>query len=262
MTRLRIAFAVIVIALVTLILAPIQIAALFFDWKIRRRLPRYWHRIACKCLGVKIRIKGKLEDRRPLLLAVNHTSWLDIVVLGAAADIAFIAKSEVSTWPVFSVLAKLQATIFIAREDRRQTGNQVNEIADRLRGGEIIVLFPEGTTSDGNRLLPLKSSLFGAAASTLPHTSDGVVYVQPVALAYTRVHGMAMGRFHRPLAAWPGDVELLPHLSDVLKTGALDAEITFCDAIPYTENSNRKFVSRQVESDIRVALMKSLWDPD
>jgi lyso-ornithine lipid O-acyltransferase len=260
-TRLRIAAILIVITLITLVLAPLQIAALYFGWPIRHRLPRSWHRIACRLIGIRVRCAGKIESRRPLMIVANHASWLDMLVLGSLAEVVYIAKSEVETWPVFSLLAKLQATIFVERQDRRKTGKQVNEIAERLSGGEIIVLFPEGTTSDGNRLLPIKSSLFGAAASAIPQTAEGVVYIQPAAIAYTRLHGLAMGHFHRPVAAWPGDTELVPHLTTILKIGALDAEVTFCPAVAFSSESNRKRVSRMVEEEIRDALSKSLRDP-
>lgn len=260
-TRLRIAAILIVITLVTLVLAPLQIAALAFGWPIRHRLPRCWHCIACRLMGLKIRCEGQVESKRPLMIVANHASWLDMLVLGSLAEVVYIAKSEVETWPVFSLLAKLQATIFVARQDRRQTGKQVNEIAERLSGGEIVVLFPEGTTSDGNRLLPIKSSLFGAAASAIPSAPDGIVYIQPVAIAYTRLHGLAMGHFHRPVAAWPGDTELVPHLATVMTIGALDAEVTFCPSVAFSRQSNRKLVSRMVEDEIRDALSKSLRSP-
>ena len=95
-----------------------------------------------------------------------------------------------------------------------------------MADGEIIVLFPEGTTSDGNRLLEVKSSLFGAAAMAVPHSPNGSVFVQPVAIAYTGVHGIAMGRYHRPLAGWPGDVELtVDELANVSLNGPGDVEI-------------------------------------
>ncbi|MGO8373973.1 1-acyl-sn-glycerol-3-phosphate acyltransferase, partial [Rhizobium ruizarguesonis] len=86
--------------------------------------------------------------------------------------------------------------------------------AGRMADGEIVVLFPDGTTSDGNLLLEVKSSLFGAAAMAVPTSPTGTVGVQPVAVAYTRVHGIARGRYYRRLAAWPGDLDLLPHLID------------------------------------------------
>lgn len=258
---LRIGVILIIVLVVTAILAPVQIIGLIFDLRIRRYLPRFWHRIICSLLGIKIHIHGAPETKRPLMIACNHSSWLDILVLSAAADVVFVAKSEVKDWPVFGLLAKLQSSIFIEREDRRKTGYQVNEIAARLSAGEIVVLFPEGTTSDGNRLLPVKSSLFGAAASAVPHVEEETVFIQPTSIAYTKLNGMTMGRFHRPAAAWPGDVELLPHLSGILNEGALDVEISFMPAIAYRADSNRKHISRLVEEEIRQGLQKSLREP-
>ncbi len=92
------------------------------------------------------------------------------MVMSSVADVAFIAKIEVRDWPIFGLLARLQKSVFIVREEKRKTGNQASEIAARMADGEIIVLFPEGTTSDGNRLLEVKSSLFGAAAMAVRRT--------------------------------------------------------------------------------------------
>lgn len=253
-TWLRLAIGLIVLVTVTLVLLPIQLVGLRFNLKIRRRLPRLWHRVACRVLGLKVRVHGTPEPSRPLLIAANHASWKDIMVLGSVADVVYIAKAEVRGWPVFGLLARLQATIFVEREQRQKTGDQVDEIARRLTDGEIVVLFPEGTTSDGNRLLEMKTSLFGAAASAVPHAPGGVVHIQPVSIAYTGVHGMAMGRFHRPLAAWPGDIELLPHLLGVAREGAVDVDVDFGERVDYTRTSNRKQVSRDVEARIRAML--------
>lgn len=251
---LRLAVAFLVLAAVTLVLLPIQLVGLRFNLKIRRRVPRLWHRAACWVLGLRVRVHGTLEAKRPLLLASNHVSWKDILVLGSVADVVYIAKSEVRGWPVFGILARLQATIFVEREQRRKTGDQVDEIARRMTDGEIVVLFPEGTTSDGNRLLEIKTSLFGAAASAVPHAPGGVVFIQPVSIAYTGVHGMAMGRFHRPLAAWPGDIELLPHLLGVAREGAVDVDVDFGERVDYSRSNNRKEVSRTIEERIRAML--------
>jgi 1-acyl-sn-glycerol-3-phosphate acyltransferase len=224
----------------------------------RRTLPRRWHRIVCYFLGIRINIHGEVESRRPLMLCSNHSSWLDIMVLSAVADVAFIAKMEVSEWPIFGTLAKLQKSVFVVREERRKTGHQANEIAGRMADGEIVVLFPEGTTSDGNRLLEVKSSLFGAAAMAVPYSPTGTVVVQPVAVAYTRVHGIAMGRYHRPLAAWPGDIELLPHLLDIVRCGAIDAEVSFGEAVDYRAETSRKEVSATIALRIRNLLNSRL----
>lgn len=257
-TWLRIGLIVVVLFAVTLILLPLQLLGLAFDLKIRRYIPRYWHRIACRLLGIRIHVHGRLEPRRPLMLAANHVSWKDILVLGAIADVAFIAKNEVADWPVFGTLAKLQKSIFVARDQKRRTGEQVNEIATRMAAGEIVVLFPEGTTSDGNRVLEVKSSLFGAAAAAVPNVPGGVVHVQPVAIAYTRVHGMAMGRYHRPIAAWPGDIELAPHLLGVLKEGAIDVDVAFGETIDFRQGDNRKHLSQAVVGRLRRMLARHL----
>ncbi|AYC99442.1 lysophospholipid acyltransferase family protein [Neorhizobium sp. NCHU2750] len=261
-TSIRIGLVIICLVIVTLVLLPFQLLGLAFDWKIRRTIPRLWHRAACFLIGIRIHVHGRLERQRPLMLAANHVSWKDILVLGAVADVVYIAKAEVADWPVFGTLAKLQKSIFIVREERRRTGDQVNEIAERMTAGEIVVLFPEGTTSDGNRLLEIKSSLFGAAAAAVPHTPQGVVHVQPVAIAYTRVHGMAMGRYHRPIAAWPGDITLMPHLMGVLKQGALDVDVAFGDTVDFRTGDNRKHLSQNVTGQLRRMLIRHLRGRD
>lgn len=246
------------VTVVSLILIPIQAIGLYFDLPYRRWLPGYWHRLSCRLLGIRIHVHGGIDRRRPLLLAANHASWTDILILGAIADVVFIAKTEVAGWPIFGLLAKLQKTIFVAREEKRRAGEQVNEIATRMADGEVVVLFPEGTTSDGNRLLEVKSSLFGAAASARPLAPDGVVYVQPVAIAYTKVYGMPMGRYHRPIAAWPGDIELLPHLVGILKAGAIDVDVSFGPPVEFHAGDNRKALSTRIEADIRTMLLEHL----
>ncbi len=257
-TWLRIGVILVILAIVTLILLPFQLLALRFDWPLRRRLPRWWHRIACYLLGIRIRVHGALERRRPLMLTANHASWKDILVLGAVADVAFIAKAEVAEWPIFGLLAKWQKSVFVVREQKRKAGEQVNEVADRLADGEIIVLFPEGTTSDGNRLLEVKTSLFGAAAAAVPSSPNGVVYVQPVSIAYTGIYGMPMGRYHRPVAAWPGDVELMPHLVGILKAEALEVDVDFGEAVEFRADTNRKIAGATVVQRLRTQLLQRL----
>ena len=140
----------------------------------------------------------------------------------------------------------------------RQTREQADDMARRLNAGEAVVLFPEGTTTDGNRLGEIKSSLFAAASSAAHLAPGGTVHVQPVAVAYVRIHGMAMGHYHRPVATWPGDVELLPHLIGVLKTGAIDVDIRFGDTVEVMPGTSRKHVGAFVRDQLRTMLEKSL----
>ena len=258
MAYLKVFFAVFSVMVVTICLAPFQLIGLWLKLPIRQTIPEIWHRFTCFMLGIRVHIHGDFAKGRPLLIAANHASWLDIIVIGSLGKLCFIAKSDMQTWPLFGWLAKLQRTIFVEREKRRKTGQQVSEISERLASGEVVVLFPEGTTSDGNYLLGFKSSLFGAAAAAVPHSPTETVHIQPVAIAYTRVHGMPMGRYHRPLASWPGDIPLGSHLIGVLKEGAIDVDVTFGDVIDYTLSSNRKAVSREVENSIRTMLMQKL----
>lgn len=255
---LRMAGVIGVIASATLVLVPAQLAAMAIGHPARQRLPRLWHRVASRALGLKITMHGAPERQRPLLIVCNHVSWKDIVVLGAVADVVYIAKAEVRSWPIFGTFAWLQRSVFVDRNARRQTGKQVAEIAGRLSAGEAVVLFAEGTTSDGNRLLPFKTALFGAAAAALRAADGGSVFIQPVAIAYTRLHGLPMGRYHRPVAAWPGDVGLLASLIGVLREGAIDVEISFAPALRYGNGGDRKQTSRTVEAAIRDMLGRRL----
>lgn len=256
--RIRAALALLAVFAVTLVLLPVHLVLLWLEHPWRNRLPRLWHKVALWALGVKVVTHGEPSGKRPLLIVANHSSWLDILVLASVMDVTYVAKAEVRDWPVFGLLARLQRSIFVEREQRRKTPQQASEMAERLNAGEIVVLFPEGTTSDGNRLLLMKSSLFAAAMAAAAESPDGTVHVQPVAVAYTRIHGMPMGHYHRPIAAWPGDVELLPHLIGVLETGALDVEVAFGQAIDVTPETNRKQLSQQAEEQIRDFLERLL----
>lgn len=255
---IRIVLAVGAVVLLSLVLFPIHLLFLWLEHPWRSRLPRYWHKFALSMIGVRVHVHGEPERRRPLMIAANHASWLDILVLASVADATFVAKSEVRDWPIFGTLARLQRSIFIKREERRQTREQADEMASRLNAGETVVLFPEGTTTSGNRLGEIKSSLFAAASSAAHFAPGGVVHVQPVAIAYTRIHGMVMGHYHRPVVAWPGDVPLVPHLLGILKTGAFDVDVRFGDTVEVAVGTSRKHVSNFVKDQLQAMLEKSL----
>jgi 1-acyl-sn-glycerol-3-phosphate acyltransferase len=255
---LRIVFVLAAFLILTLSLLPVQLVALGFGHSVMQRLPRWWHRLMCRVIGLRVHVRGSLVPDRPLLLVANHVSWKDILVLGSVADVVFIAKSEVRTWPVLGWLARLQRSVFVEREVRRKTGDQISEVSSRLLAGEVVVLFAEGTTSDGNRVMPFNSSLFGAASAALPFAPGGVVHIQPVSIAYTGIHGMPMGRYHRPVAGWPGDVALGPHMLRIIRDGALDVEVVFNDAIPFDAATDRKKTARLVEARVRDGLNAAL----
>ena len=140
----------------------------------RKVLPFRFHRIMARVLGMRIKVTGRIAEGGGVLIAANHTSWLDIVTLSTIGPVSFAAKSQVSTWPIFATLSKLQETIFIVREKRSKTAEHRDTIIGRLAQGDNIVLFPEGTSSDGNSVLPFKSALMSAAEGDVPQ-KDGTM---------------------------------------------------------------------------------------
>ncbi|TFF25443.1 1-acyl-sn-glycerol-3-phosphate acyltransferase [Jiella endophytica] len=258
--KLRVAFVAAVLVSMTLALWPLQALAMRRGWPIQRKLPHLWHVVACRVAGLTVRVKGTPATGRPLLITSNHQSWSDIMVLGRVMPLSFIAKAEVKDWPAFGLLARLQRTVFVEREARGRTAHQASAIAERLSEGDAMVLFAEGTTSDGNEVLPFRTALFGAAQMALRESTSGSVLVQPVAVAYTHANGLPLGRYSRPLAAWPGDVTLGPHLLAFLKEGAIDATVAFGEPIAFTETSDRKAMARSAEASVRRLLAEALAD--
>lgn len=258
LAMVRVALVLAIFALVTVPLLPLQIVAHRLQRFWHKSLPRQWQKFMCWLLGFKVGVNGVMSQGRPLLLVSNHVSWSDILVLGSIAEVSFIAKSEVKGWPLFGNFARLQRTVFIERERKHKTADQAQEIAARLHSGDILVLFAEGTTSDGNRVLPFKSSLFGAAKAALEvGNGDAIdhVLIQPVSIAYTRIQGLPIGRFLRPVVSWPGTVPLVNHLRGIVSARAIDVEVTFGAPVMFDRSSDRKALSRQFETQIRAMTM-------
>src|SRR5216683_2513376 len=143
-------------------LMPVQVIGLALRRRWTSRLPVFYHRWCCRILGFRIQVIGTQTAERPVLFAANHISYTDITILGSVITGSFIAKAEVADWPFFGWLAKLQRSVFVDRQVRT-TATQRDAISDRLAAGDALILFPEGTSGDGNRVLPFKSALFGAA---------------------------------------------------------------------------------------------------
>jgi lyso-ornithine lipid O-acyltransferase len=255
---LRLTYVAVIFALITLPLLPVQYLAMRSERLFHKSLPRLWHRIIVKLLGFKIEITGELARHRPLLIVANHSSWADIVILSSLAEVSFIAKAEVRNMPLFGWFAVLQRSIFVDRTRRSNSREQADTIADRLVKGDAMVLFAEGTTSDGNRILPFKSTLFGAAQLALAEAHVDKVLVQPVSIAYTKVHGLPIGRYMRPTVAWPGTQGVLQSLSRYVREGAFDIEVRFGAPVEFTLMSNRKAVAAQMEGQVRAMMQTSL----
>ncbi|MHB2266682.1 lysophospholipid acyltransferase family protein [Aliihoeflea sp. PC F10.4] len=216
-----------------------------------RRPALFWHRMVLRLLGISVRVHGELSQKRPLLIAANHVSWTDIMVLGSIAPVNFIAKAEVARWPVLGRLFRSQNSIFVERETRHRAADQTREVAEKLKSGDPLVLFAEGTTGCGNRLLPFKSTLFGAAAQLAEGTDSFAV--QPAAIFYSRLYGVAMGRRHRARFSWIGDEDLIPHLVRLVTSGPIVVDVLLGETIGF-DGANRKQVASRAEGSVRETL--------
>jgi len=220
----------------TLPLMPLQALLLLVRSPLSERLPRFYHGLAGRILGFETTVLGKPTTQRPALFVANHTSYVDIEILGGVIEGSFVAKSEVRRWPFFGWLARLQRTVFVDRR-AHTTHQQRDAIAERLKERSRLILFPEGTSNDGIRVLPFKSALFAAAyGAHLEHP----VTVQPVSVAYVTLDGMPIGRFYRPFFAWYGDMDMASHLWEMVGLGRVGVTVEFHSPVSIAEFSTRK----------------------
>ena len=185
--------------------------------------------------GFRIEVVGEPCRTSPVLYVANHCSYFDIMVLGSLLDAAFVAKREVGTWPGIGFLAKLAGTVFVERR-ARHSRTQRDEMKARLDGeAQSLILFPEGTSSDGKSVLPFKSALFSVAeagGSALP--------VQPISLSYSGLDGLPMVRNWRSHYAWYGDMELADHIWIALGLGRATVTVVFHPPVSMESLPSRK----------------------
>lgn len=243
---------------VTLALAPVQFLALYFSRPLALRLPLLWHRFILWLIGARVKITGMIPRNRPVLIVANHISWSDILVLGSTMELCFIAKNEVRQWPGFNLLAWLQRSVFVDRARRHQSKMQADTIGARLVEGDAMVLFAEGTTNDGHRVFEFKSALLGAAQFALRESHFEQVSLVPVAIAYTHLFGMPLGRYHQSQAAWPGDVPLGAHFFNFFRKGAYDIEVCFGEPVAFRPETNRREVSRHLHGQVNALFTRAM----
>lgn len=233
-------------ACLTIPLMPVQWLLNRFNLDSASELPHRYHKWVCRLLGINVYVDGQVAKDKPVLLVANHASWLDIPVLSSVTPLSFIAKKEVAAWPFVGWLAKLQRTTFIDREKRSAVGETSTEIMNRLVAGEFMVLFAEGTSNDGNTVLPFKSALFGAVQNP-----DANIDLQTISIAYTKLHGLPIGREGRPRIAWYGDMEMASHAWQLLKAGPIDVHVKFGKSRTISGEISRKQMADLTEKEVR-----------
>jgi 1-acyl-sn-glycerol-3-phosphate acyltransferase len=225
----------------------------------RGKVSILYSRAMCALLGVRITVDGTPPRHHAVLILANHVSWLDIFAITATVPVIFVAKSEVKRWPLVGWVARARGTVFVERDRRGQTPAANTDIARHLAEGQSIVLFAEGTSSDGNRVLPFRSALVGALREALGQVDGGKrIAVQPLSVGYTGLLGLPMGRQHRLVAAWYGDRDLLPHLAEFLRRGAVDVTLSWCEPVEPEGAADRKAMVRSLETAVRRLTAASL----
>lgn len=214
--------------------------------------PTWRHRIAAlffkgclKLTGIHLVVNGS-PAAHTALFAVNHVSYLDIPVLGAVlSDVVFVAKSEVARWPLFGFLARLASTEFVAR-NRADAHMQCLALAQRLNAGDALIVFPEGTSSNGLEVRPFKSALFAAL-----DLSYGAGQVQPVSIVY-----------EQSAAAWFGDMTLAPHLWRMFNEGGGRVTMIFHEPVFRADFPDRKALAQYCEGVVRDAIDAERFNPE
>jgi len=221
---------------VTVAILPIQILAVLTSKKLKQYIPMFYHKVCAAIFGVNIRAHGNFTPKSPILYVSNHVSYMDITILGSLLDASFIAKAEVSKWPLFGQLAKLSRTIFIHRRSSRVT-EQRDHINKRLAEGDNLILFPEGTSADGLHVLPFKSALFSVVEGR--EDIEGLV-IQPVSISYTHLDGIPVSRCLLPHFAWYGKMTIVSHLFTFLGLGRVTIDVKFHDPVLSGQFDDRK----------------------
>lgn len=216
-----------------------EIIPFFGKW-----LPVIFHKLLLWLLSINIEYEGNYQRAKDCNFFVsNHLSYLDIPILGSIFPLRFVAKSEVQFWPIFGFLSKLARTIFIKRE-KTYSVIQKRKIFDHLSSGDKVCMFPEGTTSDGNRVLDFKSSSFSAL-------ENQKFLVQPIIIFYSDLNGIPINRWLRPVIAWYGDMDLKPHILKLVSLRSIKIRLIYIDPICSSDFVSRKDLSNYLEKKIK-----------
>lgn len=215
------------------------------------RLPTLFHRRFCQVLGIQVEVRGAPVADRQAVFISNHLSHLDVPVIGGVVRACFVAKQDVRGWPVFGALSRLQQTVFITRDPRR-VQDAVANIREALEAGHRLVLFPEGTTSDGQSVRPFKSSSFSVLADP---AMQGVV-LQPMTVELLETDGRPVANGgNRNLYAYHGDMTLVPHLLAFMACSGARLRLHFHAPLLCEATQTRKDLAFAAQAEVAAPLL-------
>lgn len=222
-----------------------------------RRVALIWFAGVARLCNLRISVNGTPLNRPSTLYVGNHVSYLDVPVLALLIDGSFVAKEDVRDWPLFGLCARLYRTVFIKR-DARDALNQRADMARRLTDGESLVLFPEGTSSDGKQVLPFKTALFAVAGNGADGDGVKAPWVQPFSIAYTRyADGRPLDRGLQAHYAWYGDMTLFPHLLGVFGLKGALVEVTFHPPVTAGHFASRKELATHCRAQVAAGVARA-----
>lgn len=229
--------------LACVLLIPVQHLVLFLTkGPISQTIPRAFHRFSCRLFNIKVTVKGQPVAYERIIFVGNHLSYLDIEAIGSVFKGSFIAKEDVAKWPLFGTLARLQQTVFITRDPRRAEESKAVFQEALTHRTLPLVLFAEGTSSNGAQVLPFKSTLF-----ELLLTSD--ITIQPFTLSLTGIDGKPVhDPAQRDRYAYYGDIVLAPHLWEFAKSKGADLTLTFHTPLDRAAHPDRKSLAAAAQT--------------
>ena len=201
-----------------------------------------YFKVVCFMLGIRIKVKrGKLANIKNLLLICNHNSYFDIFALGSLIKTNFISKDDVKNWPIFGIITRLGNTVYISR-DKMKAGREVNLIEKEFENRSLpLLVFPEGTSTDGNEVLPFKSSLFAMFENHIGKKLENQITIQPISIAYVYQGKKRMSDEDRHNFAWYlKDQGLVEHLVNAMKHTPFTIEVIFHDPIDISTGFNNR----------------------
>lgn len=261
----RILFFVLVYVPFMIVAIPVQIVLARFGLPGWNFVPLVFHRLGAAFLGLKVKVVGQPVVNRPVLIVSNHISWTDIVAIGSAVSVTFVAKQEVRNWFFVGFMATLQRTLYVDRTRRADAHRSSREMGRRIADGGAVLLFAEGQSDIGTHVLPFRSALIGAAQHAMLEAGVRGVLIQPMTIAYTRLQGLPVSRSERSLIAWIKSKSVGENIREILGGGVKEVTVAFGVPKPLTEGADRKLLSKEAENEVRrmlVALNRGLPLPE
>ena len=255
MSNLRLIFILLFLILIIAISIPTQLLFNISSLKLKKLYPLFFYQMIKIIVGINIHFdKSKLNNQKNgVLYIANHVSWFDIICLGTLLNARFIAKKEVSQMGIFGFLAMLSNTFFIDNENKNKIIEYNHLIQKKLKAGENFIIFPEGTTSDGNGIKNFKSSMLECAFD-----KNNKINIQPISICYSKLNNIPMGIYLRRNIAWVGDTSMVAAMANFLRSGRITVDIIFHDLMSVNSFKNRKELAAHCEKQILSGLNQSI----